>query len=101
MQRTPNVRHPGPDPAARAQHPRAPPTSRRRLEPLRVLPLAPPSPVRALAVRAPRAALALLAARPCAAGRRRPPNPNVYFLVKFENMDYMSSNLFTNYVVTY
>ena len=30
-----------------------------------------------------------------------PPNPNVYFLVKFENMDYMSSNLFTNYVVTY
>jgi len=57
--------------------------------------------MRALAVRAPRAALALLAARPCAAGRRRPANPNVYFLVKFENMDYMSSNLFTNYVVTY
>jgi len=28
--------------------------------------------VRTLAVRAPRAALALLAARPCAAGRRRP-----------------------------
>ena len=37
MQRTPNVRHPGPNPAARAQRPRAPPTSRRRLEP-RVLP---------------------------------------------------------------
>ena len=63
--------------------------------------VAPPSPVRTLVVRASLAALALLAARPCAAGRRRPPNPNVYFLVKFENMDYMSSNLFTNYVVTY
>ena len=105
MQRTPNVRHPGPDPAARAQHPRAPPTSRRRPEP-RVLRLAPPSPVRALAVRAPRAALALPLQRPAgAAGRRRRPNPlmcleislNMDYLFKFENMDY----LFRNYVVKY
>ena len=62
-----DVRHPGPDPAAQAQHPRAPPTSCRRPEPRRVLRLAPPSLVCALAVHAPRAALALPLQRPAGA----------------------------------
>ena len=92
MQRTPNVRHPGPDPAARAQHPRAPPTSRRRPEPRRVLRLASSSPVGALAVRAPHAAQALMCLE-----ISLEISLNMDYLFKFENMDY----LFRNYVVKY